>query len=106
MGVDTKTICPFPKAVPVGRNATSVADCTITYGEALGAGHIILQVFLLAVSTTGLVVFTYRIYRLYMYCLQKKTRFWDHNLLVHFVWSFLFNFFLLLGSIDVFGFWG
>lgn len=106
MIVNTNTVCPFPYTTPDGIiNASDPSECTVTYAEALGAGHTALQVLLVLTGVVGVVVFGYRIYALKKYCEAKRLVYYKHATLVHFVLCFAFNLFLIVGSFDVFGFW-
>lgn len=106
MVVNTKTVCAFPFAAPPGVNATVPSDCTITYGQALGAGHIVMQTILLATGALGTAVFGYRLIALRRYCTTKNIPYKTHPTLVHFVLCFVFGLFLVISSIDPYGFWG
>jgi hypothetical protein len=105
MVVITKTVCPFPFAAPPGVNATSPSQCTLTYGQALGAGVIVMQALLLATGTLGVVVFSYRLLALHRYCLTKKVSTTHHTVFPHFVLCVLFNLLMIIGAIDPYGFW-
>ena len=106
MVVHTNTICPFPYTTPLGVNATTPADCTVTYGEALGAGHIILQIFLLTTGSIGCLIFAWRLHALWVYCKLKHSSYVEHPMFIHLALCFSFNAFMIAGSADVFGFWG
>ena len=104
--VRTETVCPFPYTTPPGTNATFLANCTITYAMALGPGFFVLQGILLATAIIGIIVFAYRTFALRRWSVRRKQNVRFHPLFIHFVLCFFFNIFLLLESIDLFGFQG
>lgn len=78
----------------------------MTFAEALGEGFLALQIILIIVGAIGLSVFCYRIWRLHEFCRIKGISFRGHGMLPHFCLNVSFNLFLILGSVDLFGFRG
>jgi len=116
----TGTFCPFPYTTSSGidlQNNPAITQnitqemiaqlCTVSYGQALGVGFLVLHICMVFASLVGMVLIGIQTIRLRAYCLGKgKNAWWEHQTFHHYFFVFWFCVFWFLGSVDLFGFWG
>lgn len=101
----TGTVCPFPYTWPATMNGTTnPADWTVTYAQALGVRHIILQVAMFIVSVPSFLAITFRIYKLKKHTEAIKTSLIFFPSFEYFLLAFIFSASIALDSFDLYAF--
>jgi len=107
MGVSTGTICPFPfTTVNISQPPQDVAECTVTYAEAIGPLYEAFRGLLLGMASLGILVMIYRLYQFSLYTARLNVRMVDHPMSRMIVLALFFNVSLLVSSVDMFAFNG